>query len=159
MDPQAQADAMYSYQAAQVQAMIEGKANEYGKQITDYTNNLGRQQSVLLKAVESAIRRGGDVSVQEILEQAAGIAQLPTDKLIDIALENLDRPNTMKAEIERQVAARLAEDQQKRDNESLKAIDAQVGPRPRFGVQPRSRQDEDRMVVQELRKQGINLLG
>lgn len=160
LSPREQAKAIYDHQMNQgfnkTKSYIDEVAQGYGKQITDFGNMSKREQKLLFESIKAAIQNPG-TDPEELLTQAAELASKSPEELLQMALQNKLSPKTQEAEIEKRVTARLAEEEQKRQNETAKQISNATGRRPTFGNRTKTRDDENRAILQTLEKQGIKL--
>lgn len=148
--------ALASHVQSEVKKYVDGIAGQYGDQIQSQLGRDAREKAIMLKAVQMAMRNPS-VDVDALLNKAAEYSSKSPDELLDIALGNLtDTPESRQSKIEAEVSKRLAEELQKQ--QAKQWSDITVTPKPRFGRQPKGRQEEDRAILESLSKQGINLL-
>jgi len=163
--PSDQADAMSTYTQSQVQKYVDGIAAKYGEQIQGLAGRDAKEKSILVKAIEAA-RRNPNISIEELLNDAAGLAQKTPEELIDMAFQSrLQTPETRKAEIDKLVAAQVAEELQKRDAQRFTDFAKAGVPRVQMGQRGSSkvngfsqREAENKQIAENLAKMGIDLL-
>ena len=161
LPPSEQAAKMSAYnQEATTRAVMEQVqkiATEYGNQIQGMRQTQSREQSIMFKALQAAVANGGKIDLAKVLENAAAMANKPPEELIDMAVSNMLSPDAQKAEVERQVTARLAEEKQKRDNENVDALNRISSPQPRFATKLfENRNAENATIAKKLQEQGIS---
>lgn len=162
LPPAEQAAKMSAYNQQEVMSKVEAIAAQYGRQIQDTFQQLrstqSREQSLMLQTLQAAMASGGKVDIKKALENAAEMANLPPEELINRAIQNMVNPEDTKAEIERQVTARMAEEKQKLNNENLDNLNHSASQTPRFAQNLfKNRQEENRSIMETLQKQGIRL--
>lgn len=163
LTPAQQAKAMSSYVKGatqkEIKSYVDGLAKNYGDEIQNIGGNWKREQAILLKAITSALKTPG-ADINSLLQGAADLASKTPEELLDMALEAQSSPAKQQAEIARLVEERVAKITQDRDNDRMKALTGATRPssRPKFGT-GKTRQDEDRSLMDELKKKGIDLLG
>jgi|ERR1700722_2288866 len=162
LPPAEQASKMADYTRQAVMSEVEKIAGTYGKQIQDTFQNLratqSREQSLMLQTLQAALSSGGKVDIKKALENAAEMANLPPEELINRAIQNMVNPVDQESEIEKRVTARLAEEKQKQNNSTLDDLNHSASQTPRFAQNLfKNRQEENRAIMDNLNKQGIRL--
>ena len=161
LTPREQAKAITEYNKTKgfgdTKSYIDQIANQYGTQIQQQYDLNNKQQNILLKAIKTAIKNP-DVDVEDLLTQAAELAGKGPEELLNMAMEARMAPKAQEAEVQKRVAALMAEKDQERQNNELKLINNATGRRPVFAKQTKTRDDENKAIFENLRKQGIDLL-
>jgi len=159
LSPREQAKAIAEYNKRSsfdsTKEYIDGIAKQYGDQLQNWNGMNQRQQNILLKAIKQAIKNP-DVDPEELLTQAAELAGKGPEELLNMAMEARMAPKSMEAEVNKRVAAKLAEEEQNRINREAGML-SNSGRRPTFQKTNRSRDDENREILSKLKEQGINL--
>ena len=152
--------AQYNQQAvmSQVTDYVNKLAAQYGQQIEGFRSTQSREQSLMLKAIQGALKSGGQVDLQAALEKAAEMATKSPEEFIEMAMQSIVNPKAQEQDIEAKVTARVAEELQKRSNQQIDELNRHASPVPRFAQQAfKDRNAENRAIVENLNKQGINL--
>jgi hypothetical protein len=161
LPPAEQAAKMSQYNTQQVAAQVMEQVNKiaaaYGTRIDDMRATQSREQSIMLKVLQAAQSSGGKIDIAKALEAASEMATKAPEEYIDLAIKNMLSPDEVKAEVERQVTARVAEEKQKMANENVDNLSRIASPQPRFAQSIfKTRNDENKSIVEKLQKQGIN---
>ena len=149
-----------AYQRAQLQsefaAQLDGRTKELRGVADEYISNQGRQMQVLIKTIDAALKSAGSkLSVEQVLTAAAGqYSRNPEDVIAELSQPRMSAEE-MEAEIQKRAEERAVELSQKRDNERLQLGVTRITPRPRLAAAPKSRADEDALILQNLAKSGI----
>jgi hypothetical protein len=96
--------------AAAMQKLIEDRAKAYDGQIQRGFKAL-QDQLNLYAHTNKLQRQYPNLDLEAVVKKGAELAQLPADKLLDALIESEMKNSTMEAEIEKRVAAKLAEKQ------------------------------------------------
>jgi hypothetical protein len=135
---------------------VDEAAAKYGEEAQQYVANQNRQMQLLIRVMDAALKSAGaKVSIEQLLTQAAGNYQRnPEDLISELAQPRLS-PEEQQAEIQRQAETLAAKLVQDRRNEELNLGPTRSSHRPRLGVVPKTRLDEDRAIVQKWADLGI----
>ena len=135
---------------------LDGRTKELRGVADEYIANQGRQMQVLIKTVDAALKSAGSkLSVEQILTQAAGqYSRNPEDVIAELSTPRMSAEE-IEADIQRRAEERAVEIAQKRDNERLQLGVTRGTPRPRLAATPKTRQDEDAIILANLAKSGI----
>jgi hypothetical protein len=154
--PNEQAQALAAHTEAQVKKYVDQIAAQYGQQLSGFRQTDGREKALLLKVVE-AVAKNPSLNANEMLTQAAQLAQRSPEELIDMVMDaQMNSPEMREKAVEAKVATRLAEEQQKW--EKSKFNDVLHTQKPKFGRTPANREAENRQILESLAKQGIRIL-
>lgn len=161
--PAEQARAIADEVNRSAQELIEQRAAQYGKTIEGLAGRDAREKSILVKAIE-AVRRNPSLSIEELLNDAAGLAQKTPEELIEMAFQSrLQTPESRSADIEKEVAKRVADEMQKRDAQKFTDFSRVTTPKAQLGRRKgvdgyAQREAESRQIFESLSKVGIDLL-
>lgn len=161
LPPAEQAAKMSDYNAKMVGAQVMEQVNKiaaaYGQQIEGMRATQSREQSIILKVLQAAQASGGKIDIAKALEAASEMATKAPEEYIDLAIQNMLSPEAQKAEVEKLVATRVAEEKQKMQNQQVDDLSRIASPQPRFATKVfENRNAENRAIVEKLSKQGIN---
>lgn len=135
---------------------VDDQAASLRQYAEEYTGNQARQMQVLIKTVDAALKSAGSkLSVEEILTKAAGqYARNPEDVIAELSQPRMTQEE-QDAEINRRAEKLALEMRQKEANDALSLGVTRATPRPRLAATPKTRQDEDRTILESLAKNGI----
>lgn len=151
-----QAERLTEYQEKKLASVIAAKEQEFRGAMDNTGKLYGRQQNILLKALQAA-QKNPSLDVNTILNKANEAAQLPAEALIDQIVEAASRsPEAEEARISKLVEERLATRLQEESNKKLDLITSQSRiPRGLASIAKRTIADENKDILKQLAAKGI----
>lgn len=153
--PAEQFKAFSDYQQSQAKSYIDQVASQYGQQIGSLAQRDAREKAILLRAVKAAVQNPG-VDPEEILAEASGLASKSAEELIDMYLESRQNsPEALSKRIADETAKAVAAARQEWEAKQQEELYKPAGPPKARLIKSQSREDEFKLIQQNLAKQGI----
>lgn len=153
-----QAEKLTEWNDRRLLGLVNAKETEFRKTLEGMGQLNGRSQSLLLKAIQAAIKNP-QIDISTVLQKASEAAQMPAEAIIDQIVNGaLNSPEAQEAHINKLVEERLAAKMAEKENERLNLLTNSSRPsRGLASAVKRTVADENKTIIADLAKKGIYL--